>query len=201
MSREAILTAATDAIARCGVRGLRVEAVAQEAGVSAGLLYYHFDSRAGLIAATLDRAAMRAPSARIGESSAATGFDAVNEALTGELADDSEVRNHAVVWGEIGATAVFEPEVRAAVAAAWDGWVQAVADGLRAGIADASVDPDVDPDVAAETLVALVDGLCARWLAGAIDRERALILLESRITALRANSREPEAKQALSTER
>ena len=38
--REAILTAAARVIARSGVRGLRVEEVASEAGVSPPLLYY-----------------------------------------------------------------------------------------------------------------------------------------------------------------
>ena len=52
--REAILDAAARLIARRGVRGLRVEEVATEAGVSPPLLYYHFESRAGLVRATLD---------------------------------------------------------------------------------------------------------------------------------------------------
>ena len=52
--RSQILRAAARRIARDGVRGLRVTDVAEEAGVSPGLLYYHFTDRSGLLSATLD---------------------------------------------------------------------------------------------------------------------------------------------------
>lgn len=41
-----ILEAAVRVIARNGVRGLRVEELASEAGVSTALIYYHFKDRA-----------------------------------------------------------------------------------------------------------------------------------------------------------
>ncbi|MZE52785.1 TetR family transcriptional regulator, partial [Streptomyces sp. SID5770] len=40
-----ILEAAARVIARRGVRGLRVEELAAEAGVSTALIYYHFKDR------------------------------------------------------------------------------------------------------------------------------------------------------------
>lgn len=48
-----ILEAAVRVIARNGVRGLRVEELAAEAGVSTALIYYHFKDRAGLVQRTL----------------------------------------------------------------------------------------------------------------------------------------------------
>ncbi|SKW13398.1 Putative transcriptional regulator, TetR family [Mycobacteroides abscessus subsp. massiliense] len=51
--QDAILQASAAAIAENGVRGLRVSDVAQVAGVSSGLLYYHFKDRDGLLAAAL----------------------------------------------------------------------------------------------------------------------------------------------------
>jgi hypothetical protein len=63
--RDSILKAAATSIARVGVRGLRVDEVAREAGVSLGLVYYHFTDRAGLLAETFkflnDRAAGMSP--------------------------------------------------------------------------------------------------------------------------------------------
>jgi BetI-type transcriptional repressor, C-terminal len=41
-----------------------------------------------------------------------------------------------------------------------------------------------EPEEAAETLVTLVDGLCARWLSGAIERERARELLAGAIVRI-----------------
>ena len=186
-NREAILVAATSVIARSGVRGLRVEEVAGEAGVSPGLLYYHFDSRAGLIAATLERAAARAPSARITEADGSDpGLEVVRAALLAELDASAEVRDNAVVWGEISATAVFDSAVREGLVHAWANWRDAVAAGIEAGIGDGSVRPDVDPVRAADRLISLVDGLCTRWLSQTLDRSRALELLEEEVAALAA---------------
>ena len=96
--REAILVAAAQLIARRGVRGLRVEEVATEAGVSPPLLYYHFASRSGLIRAALEHASEHAPSTALRRSPAGKdGFEAVKAALLAELDDDRAVRENAVV--------------------------------------------------------------------------------------------------------
>ncbi len=176
-SREAILVAVANVIARRGVRGLRVEDVAEEAGVSAPLLYYHFDNRAGLVKAALEHASDRAPSSALSEQTGGNGLQAVSEALLNELSDHPDVRANAVVWGEVSASAVFEDDLRGDVKRVNDWWRSNVADGIRAGIADGSIRPDVEPDVAADLLISLVDGLCNRWLAGTIDRDRAVRLL------------------------
>ena len=49
-----ILEAAVRVIAQHGVRGLRVETLAAEAGVSTALIYYHFQNRAGVLRRALD---------------------------------------------------------------------------------------------------------------------------------------------------
>lgn len=181
--REAILSAAARVIASSGVRGLRVEEVASAAGVSPPLLYYHFASRQGLIRAALERASDRAPSAALrAEPDSASGYEAVEAALLAELDDEPSVRDNAIVWGEVSATAVFEPELRADVNRVTTTWRAIVADAIRRGIEDDSIRSGVDPDQAAEVLITLVDGLCNRWLAGAMERERARALLVATIS-------------------
>jgi AcrR family transcriptional regulator len=176
--REAILVAAARVIARSGVRGLRVEEVASEAGVSPPLLYYHFASRQGLIRAALQRASDKAPSAALrAEAHGGSGYAAVEAAMLAELDDDRSVRDNAIVWGEVSATAVFEPELREDVRQVTEAWSATVADAVRRGIEDGSIRKGVDPDQAGEVLITLVDGLCNRWLAGAMARERARELL------------------------
>ena len=176
--REAILDAAAQLIARRGVRGLRVEEVAAEARVSPPLLYYHFESRAGLVRAALQHAGEHAPSAALRDPVAGvSGRVAVESALLAELDDAPSVRDNAVVWGEVTATAVFEQELRDDVRGAAEAWRDMVAQAIQRGVEDGSIDGSVDPREAAEILITLVDGLCNRWLAGAMPRERACELL------------------------
>jgi AcrR family transcriptional regulator len=178
--REAILVAAAHVIAKRGVRGLRVEEVASEAGVSPPLLYYHFASRSGLIRAALEHASDQAPSTALRrEPKGKDGFTAIRTALLAELDDDRAVRENAVVWGEVSASAVFEPALRDDVRRVSEEWSATVAAGIRRGCEDGSIAHDTDADEAAQILITLVDGLCARWLAGAIDREHARALLDS----------------------
>jgi AcrR family transcriptional regulator len=170
--RNLILDAAIAVIGNDGVRGLRVENVAAQAGVAVSLIYYYFGSRNGLVGATLDHANERA---------ARTASAGVRATLLAEL--DESARPTSAVWGEIQASAVFQPDLRDQVAAATESWVALVASAIEAEA------PGVQARPAAERLTALVDGLAARWLAGALSLERARALLQSAIeTELSANA-------------
>jgi AcrR family transcriptional regulator len=57
--REQILDAATRAFARSGFAATSLEDVAAEAGITRMILYRHFDSKAGMYRAVLDRACTR----------------------------------------------------------------------------------------------------------------------------------------------
>lgn len=57
--REQLLDAATRAFARTGFAATGLDEIAAEAGVTRVLLYRHFDSKAGMYAAVLDRACQR----------------------------------------------------------------------------------------------------------------------------------------------
>jgi AcrR family transcriptional regulator len=189
--RSAILDAAIKVIARRGVRGLRVEQVASEAKVAVSLLYYYFDNRNGLVRATLEHANERAATtARTAERG--TGRDKAESSLLAELDAGDDVRDTSVVWGEVLASAVFEPELRAQLREASQTWSDLVADAIAEGIADGSIRHDVDAQACAERLTALVDGLSARWLAGIATRERARELLAAAIA--RELSAEPAAQ-------
>lgn len=54
--RQAMLEAAIAVVAESGLRGLTYSAVTERAGVSNGLVAYHFGSRAGLVEAALEYA-------------------------------------------------------------------------------------------------------------------------------------------------
>ncbi|MFJ6509861.1 BREX system ATP-binding domain-containing protein [Streptomyces sp. NPDC091406] len=108
--RTAILEAAATVIARRGVRGLRVEELAEEAGVSKALICYHFDDRAGLLRRTLAFVNNRAEryTAEQEASEPLTGpLRRLEQALLLELQDLPHVRENSTAWGELRASAVL----------------------------------------------------------------------------------------------
>lgn len=186
--RDAILAATAALIAERGLAGLSMAAVARQAGVTPGLLYYHFGSRADLVRAALHYANDRGPSMnllRAGEGR--NGFEAVRAALLAEFDDAPQVRDLNVIWNEVGASAVFDPTVRADLTDVIARWNDAVAVGILRGIADGSVRPDVDATTAADTLTALVEGLSQQWLAHTTTLPEARATLTDAVTRLLAN--------------
>jgi AcrR family transcriptional regulator len=176
--RDAILRAAATSIARRGVRGLRVEEVAREAGVSLGLVYYHFTDRAGLLAETFrflnDRAASYVADA---VAAAPDPFERVAQRLLSELQDEPLVVENSAAWGELRASAVFEEFLREPLRVATRRWIDAVADAIEAAQGAGLADPDVEPQTAAARLTALVEGLSDRWLSGSLGLDEARDLL------------------------
>ncbi|MFB7586317.1 TetR/AcrR family transcriptional regulator [Streptomyces sp. NPDC056169] len=174
--RRAILEGAARVIARRGVRGLRMEELATEAGVSTALIYYHFKDRAGILRHTLefisDRADRYTSDQGEGEDGSEGGSedgdDAVRElerSLLLEFQDLPEVRENSTAWGELRASAIFEPELRGDLARATLAWIHDVAD-LLGGIRPTAPAPALT--ASAERLTALLEGLSTRWLSGAL---------------------------------
>ncbi|MEU9087437.1 TetR/AcrR family transcriptional regulator [Streptomyces sp. NPDC048357] len=179
-----ILEAAVRVIARNGVRGLRVEELAAEAGVSTALIYYHFKDRAGLVQRTLafisDRATGYTDEALKGTEDAR---EVLLQLLLSELQDIPRVRENSTAWGELRASAIFDTDLRATLAESTRSWSQdtaeAISDAQAAGLAGLHVTP-LD---AAERLTALVEGLSERWLSGSLSLERARTLLTGAVDA------------------
>ncbi|MEV6563627.1 TetR/AcrR family transcriptional regulator [Streptomyces kronopolitis] len=169
-----ILEAAARLIARSGVRGLRVEQVSAEAGVSTALIYYHFKDRAGLLRRTLEfinRRAIRYTDAALDASDAPLAQ--LTEMLLLEFQEIPQVRENSAAWGELRATAVFDPDLRELLAGATRDWIEDLADLIRRAQAADTAAPEADPTAAAERLSALVEGLSERWLSGTTTLERA----------------------------
>jgi AcrR family transcriptional regulator len=163
--RTNILRASATAIAERGVRGLRVNDVAEVAGVSPGLLYYYFKDRIGLLEAALIHINDRAREYREEDpGQPTTARELLQHALLGEIQDRPDVVENSSAWNELRASAVFEEALREPIArttAAWIGDIaEAVTDAQQAG----EVAADIDPQNAATTMVALIEGLSGRWL-------------------------------------
>ncbi|MFI6937646.1 TetR/AcrR family transcriptional regulator [Streptomyces sp. NPDC050418] len=179
--RKAILEGAARVIARRGVRGLRMEELATEAGVSTALLYYHFNGRAGILHHTLEFISDRADRYTSGAEASAQPRDArqeLEQSLLLEFQDLPEVRENSTAWGELRASAIFEPDLRADVARATLTWIHDVAHHLGR-VRPAAPAPALT--VSAERLTALVEGLSTRWLSGALPLAHARELMRDAV--------------------
>ncbi len=178
-----ILTAATTCIARNGVRGMRVNDVAREAGVSPGLLYYHFTDRAGLLAATLDHI-----NKQVSKDDADPSPDVESRTkhfrhlLLDEIKDDPDVRRNSVAWNELRACSIFEQDIAEPLSRTTVEWNQEIAHALRA----ATATTEGEASIMAEILTSLVEGISGRWLSGFITTEHARSLVTTAIDSLTA---------------
>ncbi|MFF3771878.1 TetR/AcrR family transcriptional regulator [Streptomyces sp. NPDC002232] len=180
--RSAILEAAARVIARRGVRGLRMEELATEAGVSTALLYYHFKDRAGILRHTLEFISERADrytSEGDGADGPADARTELERSLLLEFQDAPEVRENSTAWGELRASAIFEPELRGDLARATLAWIHDVAD-LLSGVRPTAPAPTLT--ASAERLTGLLEGLSTRWLSGALPLTHARELVKEAIS-------------------
>ncbi|MER7701998.1 TetR/AcrR family transcriptional regulator [Kitasatospora sp. NPDC097605] len=181
--KTSIMEAAARVIARRGVRGLRVEELAAEAGVSTALIYYHFKDRTGILRQTLefinDRAE-RYTTERAADAPPPTPREELEQALLLELQDTVEVRENTTAWGELRASAVFDDTLREDLARATRIWVQEIAELLGSVRPMSSA---VALAGAAERLTALIEGLSTRWLSGSLPLAHARALMADAIDA------------------
>jgi AcrR family transcriptional regulator len=192
--RTTILEAATRMIAQAGVRGLRVEQVAEQAGVSTALIYYHFGDRAGLLRQTLAFIYERADRYTAPGPGATDAHTALERVLLLELQDDEAVRENSTAWGELRSTAIFETDLREQLLDATRQWIDDITQLVEKALAERADAADrvdaasrvdaaghVDAAAIAERLTALVEGLSERWLSGSIELDRARQMLREAI--------------------
>lgn len=175
-ARERILDACERTIAEAGLRGFRMTTVAREAGVSIGLLAYHFGDRDGLLQAALDRVnegtRQRASRTAAGadpalHGAAATAAAELEALLCSEFGPEPHIRAGSIVWNELRAAAVFAPAQALALSHSTSAWQDEVRT-LAARAFPSRVAADV-----ALVLTSLVEGLSGRWLTGQIDTAEA----------------------------
>ncbi|MFI6417392.1 TetR/AcrR family transcriptional regulator [Streptomyces sp. NPDC050842] len=178
-----ILQAAARVIARRGVRGLRVEELAAEAGVSTALIYYHFKDRTGILLKTLEFISDRAAhytTCREPDAAPLSPREELDQTLLLELQDTTEVRENSSAWGELRASAVFDEVLREDLTRSTAVWVQEVAELLGEVRPMA---PAAALSAAAERLTALLEGLSMRWLSGTLQISHARTLMSEAIDA------------------
>jgi AcrR family transcriptional regulator len=149
-ARLRIVDAGARCIAREGVAGASMAAIAVEAGVSKALLHYHYHDRSRLLAEIVERIGMRTIEREriaIDESDRMGGLDALWQWLEGEL--------HR---GEIAALAREAPVRRATRATATERR-RSAARTIERLFTELDLTPRVPAPLMADAAVAFIDGL------------------------------------------
>ena len=184
MSRERILEAAVERIARDGIDGVRIARIAMDAGVSTALVHYHFATREALLAEALAHSFDRAGDSRSADTGAASALQRLRDMVEQCLPLPGEQEKDWVLWVELWLRAVRHPELRPVAedlyARMHDWFVDVIAEGVRTGEF-----ARCDPDEVADRALALIDGFGVRALLrdSAIPLERARAAVESGLAA------------------
>jgi AcrR family transcriptional regulator len=154
-ARARIVDAGVRCIAREGVGGASMAAIALEAGVSKALLHYHYHDRSTLLAEIVERIGVQTierERAAIDESGGMGGLDAVWQWLEGELR-----RGELAALAEL--TLVREAPVRRATRAAANDRRQSAARTIERLFTELDLTPRVPAALMADAAVAFIDGL------------------------------------------
>jgi AcrR family transcriptional regulator len=167
-ARLRIIDAGARCIAREGVAGPSMAAIAVEAGVSKALLHYHYHDRSRLLAEIVERIGVRTierERAAIDESDSVGGLDALWQWLEGEL--------HR---GELAALAELalsrEAPVRRATRATATERRRSAARTIERLFTELDLTPRVPAPLMADAAVAFIDGLALDVANGAAREPR-----------------------------
>lgn len=163
---QRIVDAMRSSVARRGAAGSTFDHVAREAGVSRGLLHYHFGTKERLLAEVVRRdAALRLPLLREGLERARSADEIVDRLVASLQQTVREDPEFVTVTFELFALARRHPEVATEVEALLGRMRSEVgevlADKQRAGIVRLAA----PPEVLADLLFAVGDGAALRMLA------------------------------------
>jgi AcrR family transcriptional regulator len=177
-----ILQAACRVVVRDGAHGLRMAAVAHEAGVSKALLHYYFATRQELLRAAFAFSSQRWNEAVQAEVAGAPNLARRLEAYLFASVDSSEPYDtHRVLWNEVWSSLRVDTELRPLVRDAYRAWVDRLAALIEEGRRQGSVPRDVSPRETGRRLAAIADGLDSMLFLGIVDRARARRLLRESI--------------------
>lgn len=175
-TRDALLDAAERVFHLQGVAGTSMKDIAEAAGMTRGAIYWHFNDKADLFNAMMDRVSLPLQEV-LAHAQSETGSDsvallrrAIEVAFTKAVHDPRtrrvfEVATHKVEYVEsLCAVRQRHQKVR-------DHWIQHFRVALLASAAARRVELRVNEAMAAQGLCALIDGLIQNWLldTGAFD--------------------------------
>jgi AcrR family transcriptional regulator len=167
-SRRAILDAALEIIGEEGYRAMTTTRIEEVAGVSRGLVGYHFGSKRGLTEAVIRHVGELFGEVVVAPQAArwGTGFDGVRGLIRGyfgQLGRDPRPSRAMLIL--IVESFAAQPELRDAVRALNAALRDSLRDEIQRGQRDGSVRRDVDAALESVLLVGVLRGIAVQWLA------------------------------------
>jgi AcrR family transcriptional regulator len=164
-ARDRILGAAVRRIAREGIDGVRIARIAMDAGVSAALVHYHFESRDALLVEALEYSYELAGDTRTAPSESASAAERLQLIIDSSLPTPPALRDDFLLWVELWLRASRQAELRDVAARLYARLHEWVADCLEAGVASGEF-AAIDVRRTADRVLALIDGYGVRALFG-----------------------------------
>ena len=156
-TRARIVEEAAALIHERGVAGTTLEDVKVAAEVSGSQMYHYFPDKNELVQAVIDYQADTIVNHHRHALSSANGVEAWrNMVITG--AKLTKAKGGCPLGSLGGQLAESDPEARALIAAGFDQWAAAIADGLRTLQTEGKLASGIDPDDLATTLLATLQG-------------------------------------------
>jgi AcrR family transcriptional regulator len=187
-ARNRILVAAADCIVRDGLVNVRMAGIARTAGVSSGLVHYHFATKEQLFTEVLSHssAISQALTERALERAGTQPAQRLSAFLDRCLPSDEQLTHDWRLWQELDLLCLRQPALAKVGTDVYETIYASITDIIETGVAAGVFALDTqDARLVAETAVALCDGAGARVVAPGPD----LSLEEARAMVLNAVGR------------
>lgn len=188
--RREIGEAVWRAVARRGMDSATVREIADEAGVSTGVLAHYFEDKDELLVHALRVSVERAAKRMEGQSAGRSNFEALGTVLKEALPLDGESRDEYRVWLSFWGRAAYSGALAAEQNHWYTLWRGVVAALIEACQREGVLRADLDARREASALIALVDGIGLQAIfeperLPADDQEAAI---DERLASLKTNS-------------
>lgn len=197
-----ILAAACRVIGRQGAHGLRMEAVAREAGVSKALVHYYFATRRDLIRAAFLYSEDRANATLEAELALLErGVERLERFLVLDLDNDPVFYENRALWSEAWSLMRHDEQLRPDVERLYRAWTDRIAELIEESRRDGSLPQDVDAEALTRRLAALVDGLESQLMLGVITFDESAETVRQTIAAAATARRAANTAAATTSDR
>jgi AcrR family transcriptional regulator len=196
--REIFAAAALRVIMREGIAGLTVREVAREAGFTTGALTHYFHSKDQLLIEASEHSSMLVRDRMERAEKTRPTLEAIRKVVALALPLTAERRGYWRIWVGYWERSSYDDEVSRVMRLRYDEWRGRLQRLLARAQAEGDVAADVDPREAAESLVALVDGIGVQVLLGVsrIPPARQRAMFDLWLETLRAGGAEAARKSA-----